>query len=113
MQETTQNKCTGLLFIDAKGNIKNCPFFHYAKYNVKDGDVNKSIKKTRKDWTSYTWTGECPIYADPIGFKNHLEKLGWKHIYSTYEEYLTNPDIAQQLMRNYTKFLEIRAQREL
>lgn len=113
MQETTQNKCTGLLFIDAKGNIKNCPFFHYAKYNVKDGEINKSIKKTRKDWTSYTWTGECPIYADPIGFKNHLEKLGWKHIYSTYEEYLTNPDIAQQLMRNYTKFLEIRAQREL
>ncbi|UCD12954.1 MAG: radical SAM protein [Thermoplasmatales archaeon] len=109
MQKTTQPKCNGLLYFDVDGNIKNCFCFHYAKYNISKGDIGTSIKKTRKDWTSYHWTGECPIYADPRGFKNHLEKLGWKNLSTTDEPYLNNPEITQQLVHNYQEFLKIKA----
>ncbi|MCK5261008.1 MAG: radical SAM protein [Thermoplasmatales archaeon] len=109
MQETTQPKCSGLLYFDVDGNIKNCFCFHYAKFNASKGDIDVSIKKTRKDWVSYQWTGECPIYVDPKGFKNHLEKLGWKNLSTTDESYLNNPEITQQLVHNYHEFLKIKA----
>ena len=80
---------------------------------VTDGDIRKSIDKTRKEWITYHWDGECPIYADPIGFKNHLEKKGWKNMSTKDEPYLIDPQIAQQLMRNYKQFLKIKAQRRL
>jgi MoaA/NifB/PqqE/SkfB family radical SAM enzyme len=109
MQETTQPKCNGLLYFDVDGNIKNCFCFHYAKFNVIKGNIDASIKKTRKDWLSYNWTGECPIYSDPRGFKNHLEKLGWQNLATTDEPYLNNPEISQQLTHNYHEFLKIKA----
>jgi len=112
MHETTQLKCSGLLYFDVDGNIKNCFCFHYARYNVTKGDIDASIKKTRKDWVSYQWTGECPIYADPKGFKNHLERLGWKKLSSTDEPYLKNPKITKQLVTNYREFLKIKANKE-
>lgn len=110
MQETIQMKCNGLLFFDVDGNIKNCFCFHYTKYNVAAGDIKKSIEKIRNEWTSYTWAGECPVYSDPIGFKNHLEKLGWKSISATNEAYLTQLPLARRLMRNYQRFLTIKTQ---
>lgn len=113
IQETSQNKCTGLLSFDVYGNIKNCPFFHYAKYNVVNGNLKDSIKKTMRDWISYNYAGECPLYSDPIGLKNHLEKLGWKHIFRDKEEYLNNQEVAQKMMKNYKRFLEIKAARGL
>lgn len=113
IQETVQKKCTGLLSFDVNGNIKNCPFFHYAKYNVIDGNIKESVKRTTKDWISHGYAGECPLYSDPIGFKNHLEKNGWKHIFPCGEEYLTNPEVAQQLRQNYYRFLEIKARKGL
>jgi MoaA/NifB/PqqE/SkfB family radical SAM enzyme len=90
MQETSQPKCNGA----------------HAKFNVSKGDIDTSIKKTRKDWVSYQWTGECPIYADPRGFKNNLEKLGWKKLSTTDEPYLNNPKITKQLVHNYHEFLK-------
>ncbi|UCF13501.1 MAG: radical SAM protein [Thermoplasmatales archaeon] len=109
MQETTQPKCNGLLYFDVDGNIKNCFCFHYAKFNVIKGNIDVSIKKTRKEWLSYNWTGECPIYADPRGFKNNLEKLGWQNLATTDEPYLNDPEISQQLAHNYHEFLRIKA----
>jgi MoaA/NifB/PqqE/SkfB family radical SAM enzyme len=108
MQETTQKKCHGLLFFDVDGNIKNCFCFHYTKYNVAQGNIKKSVEKIRNEWTSYNWMGECHMYSDPIGFKNHLEKIGWKKISSLTETYLSNPDVAKQLMNNYKRFLTIK-----
>jgi MoaA/NifB/PqqE/SkfB family radical SAM enzyme len=110
MQETTQTKCNGLLFFNVNGFIKNCFCFHYARYKVTDGDIKELVEKTQRDWASYTWVGECPLYADPIGLKNHLENRGWKNLSSTREEYLANPELAQQLVRNYKRFLEITTQ---
>ncbi len=109
IQETMQEKCNGLLYFDVDGNIKNCFCFHYAKYNVASGDIKASIHKTRSEWTSYSWVGECPLYSDAIRFKDHLEKIGWKRISFRDEEYLSNPSIASQLSRNYKRFLEIKA----
>ena len=108
IQETIQRKCTGVLSFDADGNIKNCPFFHYAKYNVTDSNIKESVNRMISDWLSYEYAGECPLYSDPIGFKNHLEKMGWKHISHSDEEYLNNFDLAQQMMQNYRDFLEIK-----
>jgi len=113
IQETVQNKCTGLLSFDVNGNIKKCPFFHYAKHNVTDGNIKESVKRTMRDWVSYDYDGECPLYSDPMGFKNHLKKMGWKHIYHGDEEYLCNSDVAQQLVQNYRRFLEIKEDEEL
>lgn len=113
MQDTTQMKCNGLLYFDVDGNIKNCFCFHYSKYNIADDDIEKSIKKIRKEWTSYNWSGECPIYADPFGFKKHLEKLGWKSISNIDEEYLSNPDIIKQLVQNYKQFIKLKNQQGL
>lgn len=110
IQNTSQSKCTGLVYFEVNGRIKNCFCFHYARYNVCDGDIKKSIQKTCKEWSSYTWKGECPIYSDPVGFKNHLEKKGWKKIFSFEEEYLVNPQIAEQMKRSYQRFLELKAE---
>lgn len=110
LQETVQKKCNGLLYFDVDGNIKNCFCFHYAKYNVLKGNINESIQKTLQNWISYNWKGECPLYSDPVGFKNHLEKLGWKKISTINEPYLTNPKIARHMIRNYKQFLKIKAQ---
>ena len=113
MQETTQEKCNGLLYFDVHGNIKNCFCFHYSKYNVKKGDIQTLVKKTIKDWLSYHWNGECPLYSDPVGFKNHLKRLGWKKISLCDEPYLKDPKITHLLMSNYKKFLQMKAQQGL
>ena len=107
IQETVQKKCTGLLSFDVDGYIKNCPFFHYAKYNIVDNDIKESVRNTIREWVSFDYTGECPLYSDPLGLKNHLEKCGWKHILDIKEEYLNNRGISRQMMENYQRFLEI------
>jgi MoaA/NifB/PqqE/SkfB family radical SAM enzyme len=109
MQEISQEKCKGLLYVTVNGDLKNCFCFHYSKYNVSSCDIAESIKKSQNDWMSHCWKGECPIYADPIGLKNHLEKRGWKNLSSTPEVYLNDASLAQQLMRNYSEFLRLRA----
>jgi len=109
MQETVQKKCTGLLFFTSLGHIKNCFAFHYAKYHASDGNIKKSVKKIYNDWTSFTWPGECPIYSDPFGLKNHLETLGWKKIYAVDEQYLIDPEIYRKLRNNYRRFLKLKA----
>ena len=109
MQETIQRKCTGLLYFTARGYIKNCFAFHYAKYNVSDHDIKESVKKIYTDWASFNWSGECPVYSDPCGLKNHLETLGWKKISAVEEQYLSDPEIFNKLQSSYRRFLELNA----
>ncbi len=113
MQETMQKKCRGLLFFDVDGNIKNCFCFHYSKYNIKNGHIPRSVENLNHEWISYKWKGECPIYSDPIGFKNHLEHLGWKKTCRLPETYLTDMTLATQLMGNYQRFLQMKTQKKL
>lgn len=112
-QEIEESKCNGLLFFTVNGDIKNCFCFHYAKYNVEENNIKETIEKTRREWISYTWDGECPIYSDPIGFKNHLEHIGWKNLSVIPEPYLNNQEIAEKLRQNYKQFLKIKAERGL
>jgi sulfatase maturation enzyme AslB (radical SAM superfamily) len=107
MQETTQKKCTGLLFFSADGFIKNCFSFHYAKYNIYTDTLQLSIAKLKNDWNSFSWNGECPLYSDPHGLKNHLDALGWTHQSTVPEPYLIDPSLAQLLTHNYKKYLKL------
>lgn len=109
IQETVQKKCSGLLFFTARGYIKNCFAFHYAKYNVSDYHIKESVKKIYADWASFNWLGECPVYSDPCGLKNHLETLGWKKMSAVDEQYLIDPEIFRKLQSNYRRFLELNA----
>ncbi len=113
MQDIGQSKCRGLLFFTVDGLIKNCFSFHYAKYNAAKGDIKKSISNVRKEWITYDWEGECPLYSDPQEFKNHLEKIGWKHTSTVEEPYLTDPKIVEQLKLSYKKFLQLVEQKGL
>ena len=113
MHKIAESRCTGLLFFSVSGYIKNCFCFHYSKYQVTEGDIKQLVDQTRREWISYEWEGECPLYSDPIGFKNHLETLGWKPLSTVDEPYLIDSEIANQLMYNYQQFLTIKAQRGL
>lgn len=109
IQDTSQKKCTGLLSFDVDGNIKNCVFLHFAKYNIKEKDLSESIKDTIKDWCSFKYEGECPLYSDSAGFVKHLKQLGWKHTIQYDEEYLKDPSIARNTRETYKEFLKIRS----
>ena len=113
MQETIQSKCQGLLFFSVDGSIKNCFSFHYAKYNASSGEIGESIDQVRSEWVSYNWQGECPLYSDPIGFKNHLESIGWTHRSTLEEPYLVDPAIARKLQESYQRFLALIAEKGL
>jgi MoaA/NifB/PqqE/SkfB family radical SAM enzyme len=113
MQDIAEKKCNGLLFFSVNGDIKNCFCFHYAKYNVAEGDLKKHIGTTRNDWVSYDWDGECPLYSDPIGFKNHLRTCGWKNCSIVEEPYLNNNDIAKKMRQNYAAFLRLKEEKGL
>jgi MoaA/NifB/PqqE/SkfB family radical SAM enzyme len=113
MQDIAEEKCNGLLFFSVNGDIKNCFCFHYAKYNVADGALKEHIERTRKDWISYAWEGECPLYSDPIGFKNHLITCGWKNSSTLEEPYLNNEDLGKKIRRNYAQFLRLKAEKGL
>lgn len=113
MQDIVQSGCTGLLYFDVNGYIKSCFSFHFARYNVTEGDIDTLVKKTRKDWNSLKWNGECPIYSDPIRLKEHLEDRGWKHVYPDDEPYLNDPNIARDLMDQYGIFLKLKEQDKL
>jgi len=113
MQDIAEKKCNGLLYFSVNGDIKNCFCFHYAKYNVTLGNIKENIARTRKDWTSYTWEGECPLYSDPIGFKNHLMTCGWKNLSLVKEPYLNDGNLSQKLRRNYAQFLGLKVKKGL
>jgi hypothetical protein len=111
MQDTAQAKCTGLLFFDVNGNIKACPFFHFARHNVADGPLPDLVTRTRRDWCSVEHAGECPVYADPRHLAARLESLGWRHLAPGDEEYLCDPRVAQVMMDSYAEFLRLKASR--
>lgn len=113
MQETAQKKCMRLLFFDVEGNIKNCPFMHYARHCVNGGGLKEKIDETISDWLSASYDGECPIYSNPVGFRDFLVSRGWKGLSSFTEEYLENEEISQMMSRNYHRFLQLKEERGL
>ncbi len=113
MQETAQKRCSGLIFFDVDGNIKCCPFFHYAKHNILGGDIERLIKDSTLDWCHAQYPGECPIYADPEGFKKYLLGKQWTSTVSFNERNSITPRLAKVMSRNYRSFLKIKSARGL
>jgi MoaA/NifB/PqqE/SkfB family radical SAM enzyme len=114
LQDTYQRKCQGLLFFDVDGNIKNCPFFHYAKHNMSENNkLDYLIKSTQQDWSSARYAGECPLYSNPIPFRKYLEKLHWKRTVQFQDKYLLDEKAAKVISTNYKKYLKIKKERGL
>ena len=113
MQETLQNKCLSLIFFDVDGNIKCCPFFHYAKHNIAQGNIEKLIKDATKDWVQAKYSGECPVYSNLQGLKAHLLKRQWKPTLSFNQANSITPQLAKVMSDNYHSFLKIKAARSL
>ncbi len=113
MQETVQKKCLGLIFFDVDGNIKCCPFFHYSKHNVAQGNIERLIKDSTADWCRAKYLGECPVYSDAEGFKGHLLRQFWKPTSSFNQENSITAQLAKTMSNNYQSFLKIKAARGL
>jgi MoaA/NifB/PqqE/SkfB family radical SAM enzyme len=111
MQETAQSKCSGLIFFDVDGNIKCCPFFHYAKHNIAQGKIEKLIKDSILDWCKAKYRGECPVYSDQEGLKAYLLKRAWKPTVSFNRHNSIAPPLAKTMSDNYHAFLKIKAQK--
>ena len=111
MQETAQKKCLGLIFIDVDGNIKCCPFFHYSKHNIAQGNIEELIKDSTADWLRAKYSGECPVYSCPEGLKKHLLRRLWRPTISSSLENSITPQLAKVMSHNYRSFLKIKAAR--
>jgi hypothetical protein len=107
LQDTAQAKCGGLLFFDVEGNIKNCPFMHFARHQVKGGSLATKVAQTIQDWSMADYEGECPIYSDPMGFRDHLVSMGWRHVSAFSDEYLVNGDLADAMREKYRAYLAL------
>jgi hypothetical protein len=113
MQETAQKKCLGLVFFDVDGNIKCCPFFHYFKHNIAQGNTEKLIKDSASDWCRAKYPGECPVYSDQENFKAYLLGQRWKPTISFNQDNSITTQLAKVMSDNYRGFLEIKAERNL
>jgi MoaA/NifB/PqqE/SkfB family radical SAM enzyme len=113
MQEISQKKCLGLIFFDVDGNIKCCPFFHYSKHNLAQGNIEELIKGSIRDWAQAKYPGECPVYAGQEEFKRHLLAKQWRPTASNNQENSITPHLAKIMSDNYRSFLKIKATREL
>ena len=113
MQETAQKKCLGMVFFDVDGNIKCCPFFHYSKHNIAQGNIEGLIKDSTSDWCRAKYSGECPVYSDQEGLKEHLLRQLWRPTISFNQENSITPQLAKVMSDNYRSFLKIKAARGL
>ena len=113
MQETLQKKCLGLVFFDVEGNIKCCPFFHYAKHNIARGNIEKLIQDSILDWCRVKYSGECPVYSDQQGLKTYLLRQLWKPTGSFNQKNSITPQLTQVMSDNYRSFLKIKSARGL
>jgi len=111
MQETVQKKCLGLVFFDVDGNIKCCPFFHYSKYNIARGNIEKLIKDSTADWCRAKYPGECPVYSDQEGLKTYLLRQLWRPTDSFNQENSITPRLTKVMSDNYQSFLKIKSAR--
>ncbi len=111
MQETVQKKCSGLVFFDVDGNIKCCPFFHYHKHNVSEGNLNALVRDSIQDWCSAQYFGECPVYSDQIKFKHHLQARLWQPTASCNQGNSITPQLAKTMSDNYLAFLKLKTKR--
>jgi len=109
MQELCQEKCRGLIFFDVYGNIKNCPFFHYAKHNVNKGNIQELVADSLQDWSAASYAGECPVYSNIFEFRNYLQDRDWHYTLDGNEEYLRAPSIGAIMEKNYRDFLFLKA----
>lgn len=106
MQQTQEDKCSGILFCDVNGNLKCCPFMHYSKHSIGKGRLQKNIADTLADWRQFLYEGECPIYSDAPGLRNHLLRNGWHSLLHTEEPIFTEGNEISKLMTdNYKEFL--------
>jgi len=113
MQETLQNKCLGLIFFDVDANIKCCPFFHYAKHNLAQGNIERLIKDSTQDWAQAKYKGECPVYSNQQELKAHLLKRQWQPTISFNQANSITPQLAKVMADNYHSFLKIKTTRGL
>jgi hypothetical protein len=113
MQDTYQKKCQGMVFFDVDGNIKCCPFFHYYKHNIQDGAVKDLIRGSIRDWCSARYLGECPVYSDQDGFRNHLLSRSWKPTASLSKINSASPALIEVMSRNYRAFVDMKADKGL
>ena len=113
MQETVQKKCLGLIFFDVDGNIKCCPFFHYFKHNIAQGNIEGLIKDSTADWCRTKYPGECPVYSDYEGLKEHLLRQLWKPTILFNQENSVTAQLAKVMSDNYRSFLKIKDARGL
>jgi len=111
MQETAQRKCLGLVFFDVDGNIKCCPFFHYSKHNISQGNIAKLIRSSIIDWSRASYRGECPVYSDQERLKDYLLRRSWKPTVSFNRYNSIAPQLSRAMSDNYGDFLRIKAQR--
>ena len=111
MQETAQKKCLGLVFFDVDGNIKCCPFFHYSKHNIAEGNAEGLIQDSTADWCRAKYLGECPVYSDQEGLKGHLLRQLWKPTISSNQENSITVQLAKVMSDNYRSFLKIKTAR--
>ena len=114
MQDLSESRCEGLLFFDVSGRIKLCPFFHLAKHRADNGgDIGARVADSRNDWLSFPCDGECPVYADPNRFREHLQKRNWKQTVPDDEGYPSRPEGAVLMSSRYRDFLAIKAEKGL
>ncbi len=113
LQDTAQDHCGGLLFFDVDGNIKNCPFMHFSRHRVQGGSIGPKVAETITDWGCASYEGECPIYSDPLGFRDHLVSRGWRHVSAFPEEYLKNRELSDTMRANYRRYLKMKESRGL
>lgn len=111
MQDTLQKKCLGMVFFDVDGNIKCCPFLHYAKHNVAQAHIERSVKDSTFDWCRLRYPGECPLYADAQGLKEQLLSRSWKPTASLNTDNSITAPLAKIMSENYRSFLKIKSAR--
>jgi MoaA/NifB/PqqE/SkfB family radical SAM enzyme len=111
MQDTAQRKCLGLIFFDVDANIKCCPFFHYSKHNIAQGNIEKLVKDSAADWCRTRYSGECPVYSNQEGLKEHLRLLRWKPTVSLNPGNSITPRLAKVMSDNYRLFLKLKSTR--
>lgn len=113
MQDTQEEYCSGLLYIDVMGNIKLCPFFDvsYGRALKSHIATNRLLQQARLDWTTSQYRGECPAYSDPCAHMHHLISRGWMKIEKP-GTFLDCNETMQAMKRAYWDYQEILHDRE-
>jgi len=108
IQHVIPGKCRGFLTIDVLGNIKNCTAVHYAKYNIKEGDMSSMVAETRRDWDSLEYDGTCPIYSGSIEFRVQIEQKGWNRTVPFTDKYLIDEGLSETMRDIHRRYQKLK-----